>query len=617
MSIKDEFLGDYQREVLNDVDLPDALNGYSVISCLKKSERSTYLLQDEHGKRFVLKTQPVGYPISLAQDFEQLASLNHEQLPKAIRYFEENGATYFLRTYVDGVSLKEQVQSYGNVSEVQCITIMLSLCNVIGYLHGQQPPVIHRDIKPENVVLSADGVCHIIDFDTARRYKPDMTEDTVFIGTRVTAAPEQFGYKQTDARTDIYALGMLMRFLLTSGYDAPCSINGLNRIILRCTAFDPARRFSGVSSLRLALLLQMRWHAAALAVAGLVIALLAIVMVPFFINGAEPTVAFSEEWLDQAVRYELGLEPDDELTQSMLDGVEELVICGQEQMVSANIHANAIGDMHDPYDTPTPHGSISTLDEIKLLSNLKTLILDYQNISDLSALNGLSLEVLSLAGNRIFDLSPLSECTALRELNVAENPIVDIGVLDELPSLVSLHIGFTNVKSLEVLRGSAIDELHFWGAPIQDCDPLIDCAYLRILEAGELSVEELKQIGKVTSLRTLLLRNCDYIEDYTCFTQLQRLADLDICGCTYGSLDGLEILVSLTYLNLCSTNTTSINFLPKLPYLKRIDLRANAIDDLAPLLLCTRLSDAIFDETQKSQAEALLHDTDIALEFHP
>ena len=90
------------------------------------------------------------------------------------------------------------------------------LCDVLGYLHSQNPPIIYRDMKPANIMLKPDGNVVLIDFGTAREYKENNIEDTTCLGTMGYAAPEQFGgMGQTDARTDIYCLGATMYHLVT------------------------------------------------------------------------------------------------------------------------------------------------------------------------------------------------------------------------------------------------------------------------------------------------------------------------------------------------------------------------------------------------------------------
>ena len=98
------------------------------------------------------------------------------------------------------------------------IRLCAKLAEILIYLHSRTPPVIHRDIKPENVIITEEKEPVLIDFDIARTFKTAEETDTVFFGTKGYAPPEQYGFAQTDCRSDIYAFGVLLRFLLTTVY---------------------------------------------------------------------------------------------------------------------------------------------------------------------------------------------------------------------------------------------------------------------------------------------------------------------------------------------------------------------------------------------------------------
>ena len=136
------------------------------------------------------------------------------------------------------------------------------MCSALGYLHSQNPPLIYRDMKPANVILKPDGAIKFIDFGIMRAYKPNQSSDTCCLGTKGYAAPEQFGGSQTDARTDIFGLGMTM-FRLVTGVDPIeppyeikpiCMINpslpkGLEYIISKCIQPNPNERYQSCDEL--------------------------------------------------------------------------------------------------------------------------------------------------------------------------------------------------------------------------------------------------------------------------------------------------------------------------------------------------------------------------------
>ena len=105
------------------------------------------------------------------------------------------------------------------MEEAQIIKLMLQLCDTLIYLHGQTPAVIHRDIKPQNIIVDEAGKIKLIDFGISRLYDKSAHNDTVFIGTQEFAPPEQYGFSQTDERSDIFSLGVVLCWLLTGETD--------------------------------------------------------------------------------------------------------------------------------------------------------------------------------------------------------------------------------------------------------------------------------------------------------------------------------------------------------------------------------------------------------------
>ena len=94
----------------------------------------------------------------------------------------------------------------------------------------------------------------MIDFDAARLHKPEHEADTQILGTTGFAAPEQYGLSQSDIRTDIYSLGILINVMLTGEHPSKCLAEGrLGRIVERCTRVNPQKRYKNVLRLMEAL----------------------------------------------------------------------------------------------------------------------------------------------------------------------------------------------------------------------------------------------------------------------------------------------------------------------------------------------------------------------------
>ncbi len=151
---------------------------------------------------------------SLLAEANLMKRLDHPALPRIVDIID-NGVTIFIvMDYIEGESLDKILASSGPQPEELVIGWAKQLCDALSYLHSQKPPIIYRDMKPANVMLKPEGNIKIIDFGIAREYKEQNLADTTVLGTKGYAPPEQYS-RQTDARSDIYALGMTMHHLLT------------------------------------------------------------------------------------------------------------------------------------------------------------------------------------------------------------------------------------------------------------------------------------------------------------------------------------------------------------------------------------------------------------------
>ena len=146
-----------------------------------------------------------------------LASLDHANLPKVTDNFTQEGKQYLVMDFIEGETLTNRLTRKGR-GPLEVDTVIgwaEQLCDVLEYLHSQDPPVVFRDLKPGNVMVTADGTVKLIDFGIARIFKPGKAADTAYFGTAGYAPREQYGKGQTDARSDVYALGATLHHLLT------------------------------------------------------------------------------------------------------------------------------------------------------------------------------------------------------------------------------------------------------------------------------------------------------------------------------------------------------------------------------------------------------------------
>ena len=261
---------------------PDA---YAVMECLGEGQGcDTFLVQDADETQFVAKRYAKAvWGIDPSGDI--LQKLDHPNLPRHVAAYEDERSAVIVRTYIEGSPLDRYARE-NNLDEQGIAGIVAKLCDVLAYLHHRPEPVIHRDIKPQNVIVRPDGSVALIDFDIARTYRAGSETDTMFFGTRAYAAPEQYGFAQTDARADIYSLGVLLRYLLTGSPRENRNVRvnrALGKVIDKCTAFDPQKRYSDVDQVKKALLhANPRWQK--LRIGG--IAIVAAVVIGFAAFGA-------------------------------------------------------------------------------------------------------------------------------------------------------------------------------------------------------------------------------------------------------------------------------------------------------------------------------------------
>ena len=203
----------------------------------------------------------------LIVETDLLKRLNHPHLPSIVDVIDGDGSFLIVMDFIEGNTLSDILKESGAQSQENVIDWAKQLCDVLGYLHSSNPAIIYRDMKPSNVMLKPDGNVVLFDFGTAREYKSQNLEDTVCLGTRGYAAPEQYGgHGQTDARTDIYCLGATMYHLLTGHnpgeppYEMypirhwnPALSAGLEAIILKCTQKNPIDRYQSCAELLYAL----------------------------------------------------------------------------------------------------------------------------------------------------------------------------------------------------------------------------------------------------------------------------------------------------------------------------------------------------------------------------
>ena len=245
---------------------------YKLIRQVGKGASSiVYLAQDIKLERIcavkIIKKDTYANTLAAQESLDEankLKLLAHISIPQLYDIYDDDEKLCIVMEFIEGKNLSEIIKSIENpLDEYTVVSWSKQLCRVLFYLHTLKPPRIFRDLKPANIILQPNGVIKLIDFGTMKIYDESRAEDTVNLGTKGYAAPEQFGGRgQTDARTDIYGLGMTMFHLITGVNPAlppfefkPISFyrkdisKGLEKIIMKCIEVDREERYQSAMAL--------------------------------------------------------------------------------------------------------------------------------------------------------------------------------------------------------------------------------------------------------------------------------------------------------------------------------------------------------------------------------
>ena len=220
---------------------------FEKLRLLKESPRGSVELirHRKSGRQFILRRFAGNGEV-----YRKLLDCSCRHLPLIYETAEREGKNLVIEEFVQGDTL-DFLLADALFTPQETRKVVKQLCQGLWVLHSMA--AVHRDVKPENVILRrTDAV--LIDFDAARLHKPQAEADTQILGTTGFAAPEQYGLGQSDTRTDIYSLGVLMNVMLTGQHPSKKLAEGrLGRVIQRCTQVNPAKRYKNVLHLMEAL----------------------------------------------------------------------------------------------------------------------------------------------------------------------------------------------------------------------------------------------------------------------------------------------------------------------------------------------------------------------------
>lgn len=514
--MSDAFVRDFIDQ-FDDSRFPTAfLEKFEPLECFSQTEMGeTLLVKDrQSGAEYVAKCYDLAHFPGAAES-GILQNLSHPGLPAFVGDYRSEWMNCVVRAFAPGQSLDQAVR-HTRFTRPQVLAIALQLCDILDYLHTQNPPVIHRDIKPQNVILAGDGSVQLIDFGIARKFSVGAPADTRSYGTQYYAAPEQYGFAQTDPRSDIYSLGVLLCWLLTGRVDVREALDvatdrRLAEVIRKCTAFSPADRYKSVGQVRAALTRPdaRPWVWAGLGAGLLLLAVLLAALfpraglpgVPFGAPSGIPITApsetpsaapgetsgaltFTEPLIEAAARLALRKGPEDSLTLEDLLTVNNLYVFG-DQPAGDDAAYKTVGAGFANNEGKVLRGSIHDLTDLKMFKNLRTVGLAYQNIADLTPLADLlSLESVDLRHNPLADVAPLARLAFLNAVILFDTQVSDLTALRGCPRLAVVDAGDTLIQSTAALDGlDALQVLVLRKAPLSSLEriethPLLEKVYL-------------------------------------------------------------------------------------------------------------------------------------------
>lgn len=541
---------------------PEFVDNYNIIECLNNSgECYTLLVINKHTEgKFIAKCYSESSPLFDVTEPEIMENIKSDAIPGFAGEYRSEEYRCVLREYVEGVSLYDYVRTH-HPDEGEIADIAVKLAEAMKKLHGMEPAVIHRDIKPQNIIIKDDGSVVLIDLGISRIYKENESGDTVLAGTQFFAAPEQYGFRQTDVRSDIYSFGVVLIWMLTGKAEIikqPCT--RLEKIACRCCEFTPEKRYKNDDVLLAQLLKTTSAYKkdneikknlrinAAVFMAGILIGILGHMAASAWNIQGGKYVKFKEPLIEQAVRVMLD-KPSGKITESELGGVTGIYINGD--MISTS-QDEFYQDADRWNEEGMVHGSISDLSDLNMMPNLREVCIGGERIKDISPLREVEkLEVAEFRHNEIVDISPLenkknlyligfsfnklesidtiSTCTALTGIDLRESGSFDSRPIMDVDMLVFLDIANCDYNINNYLDGKHIDILKLGMNGQTNLDCIRGMAWIRELDIGWSDISDISALEGRDDITYVNMSGC-MIDDVSPLFSMPSLEKIDISG---------------------------------------------------------------------------------------
>ena len=555
MEDKERFLENFDLEF--ERTLPkEFLKKYTIIECFNYTEKSYALLaedKDSH-KKVVAKCFSNTNFLYENNEFNILKDTDSSQIPRFVEEFKNDNYYIVLREYVEGISLDEYMRAQ-KLDYKSKLELAIRLARAMRELHSLNPAIIHRDIKPQNIIVKNDGNIAFIDFEISRIYKQGEQMDTTIGGTAGYAAPEQYGFMQTDIRSDIYSYGIVLAWML-KGRAEPLkdADKGLEKISRKCTEFLPDKRYKNDDALisDLKKLYEpydeigrkrrtIRVFAISLLISVVTICIIATCIMAFLKK--KWVYEFSDPIIEDAVRASLD-KPYGGIT---YDDLEEVI------------------GIYIIVDTVYPN--YYEVDSAKEDFSNNGKIGDLKDLSDLK--NMPNLEELIIVGEQIQDISPLENLDKLEYVDLQCNRIEDISALSDKDNLVRVCLNDNKLKSIDAL--GSCSELRFLdlnGAGSFDGSPVANLKKLNFLDIVSADTDAYNYIDGI-SFDELKI-GCPGQTDLSCMENVYNTDALYIFYSDITDISALSGRTDITYFNMWGTKVNDLTPLWEMPNLKEV-----------------------------------------------
>jgi serine/threonine protein kinase len=538
---------------------------YQIIELLSSNPTSRAFLAERSDKLYVIKEQPKEFCYLKNPAF--ICELDCPGLPNIVDFCESNGSYYYSYEYISGVTLTEAYKS-GLITTAAAVAITEKLCGIVSYLHEKW--VLHCDIKPDNIIINGDNV-FLIDFGLAHIYNKNGDDDTALIGTAGYFAPE-LGYKKTDFRSDVYAIGMVLYYLLTGSADIKLlnekvGDRPLRAIINRSANYEIRMRYKAVEKLRRAL----QKYKKGTVYRPLISAILAATFVLCFIAGGlilpavsesisdylgadEPQIhQFSDPIIEQAIRLSLGKTADEPVYSHELLGVEAIYIVGDRVFTKSEELDSYRHSLVETGKSPLYEKFLSTSD-IAACKNLTNLTIQFNAIDTIDFLSeNHSLRFLELINTNVADIAVIREFQMLNYLRLVSSPVSDL----------------SPIKDCQQLTFFTLER-----CPVSDLSPIKDCTMLKNLGLDDCPISDLSPIKDCTMLETITLYHIN-AANYDFTIPGKHYSDIAIGYVSYDKFMPNLSGITVNRLTVVDCGITSLDDFPDMTVTETLNINQN------------------------------------------